>query len=381
MKYNESNKPIVCMQTQSTCYKGTTVGKPVGVLWHDTGAGNPWIKRYVQPSDNDPNKATLLQLLGKNQYGNDWNHITHQAGLNAWIGKLADGTVSTVQSMPWTYRPWGCGSGSKGSCNGNPNVYNSPFWLQFELCDDSYKDKSYFESCYKEACEFTAYICKLYNIDPKGTYTYNGVVVPTIICHQDSYRYGLGGNHGDVYLWFNKYGKTMSDVRNDVYALLHGGTVQSATNPPAQNNTSGSEIKAGSLVKVAADATYYNGKSIADWIKATNWYVKSVSGDRAVIDKSEDGKYSICSPVNVKHLSLVDYTPNTQTETGDSTFEPYKVKVTVDELNIRKGPGTNYDVVGTISKGGVYTIVKEQNGWGFLKSGIGWISLRYVTKL
>ena len=45
------------------------------------------------------------------------NHIDREMGVNAWIGKLADGTVTTVQALPWNYRPWGCASGSKGSCN------------------------------------------------------------------------------------------------------------------------------------------------------------------------------------------------------------------------------------------------------------------------
>lgn len=78
MKYGEANKPLVGMQTQSTCYKGTTTMEVKGVLWHSTGANNPTIKRYVQPSDNDPDKAALLNLIGKNTYGNDWNHIEHQ---------------------------------------------------------------------------------------------------------------------------------------------------------------------------------------------------------------------------------------------------------------------------------------------------------------
>lgn len=206
--------------------------------------------------------------------------------------------------------------------------------------------------------------------------------VPTIICHQDSYRYGLGGNHGDVYLWFNKFGKTMDDVRNDVYALIHGGST-SDTPPTGSTETqaSSNEIKVGSLVKLSADAIYYSGKTIPDWIKAVNWYVKSISGDRVVIDKSEDGKYSICSPVNVKYLSLVNSVSDALSGGDSCAFDPYKVKVTADVLNIRKGAGTSYDVVGTISKGGVYTIVKEDNGWGYLKSGAGWISLKYVTKL
>jgi hypothetical protein len=59
----------------------------------------------------------MIKLLGTNLSGNDWNHIERQAGLNAWIGKTKDNKVITVQTMPWDYRPWGCGSGSKGSCN------------------------------------------------------------------------------------------------------------------------------------------------------------------------------------------------------------------------------------------------------------------------
>lgn len=395
MKYNENNKPMVCMLTQSTCYKGTSIGRPVGVLWHDTAGGNPYLKRYVQPSDNDPNKAKLLQLLGKNQYNNDFNHIYRQAGLNAWIGKLADGTITTVQTMPWNYRPWGCGGGSKGSCNGSASVSNSPFWIQFEICDDGYKDENYFKKVYKEACEFTAYICKMFNIDPKGYYTYNGVKVPTILCHKDSHDLGLGSNHGDVYLWFKAFKnckKTMNDVRNDVSALMEDGATASdpaPSNPaPAPSNPSPatSEIKVGSLVKIASNATYYSGKTIPDWVKAKNWYVKSMSGDRVVIDKSEDGKTSIMSPVNKKYLSAVGAT----TAPSPNTFEPYRIRVTANVLNIRKGAGTNYSVVGSIKKGGVYTMVDEAAGagatkWGLLKaysSGRnGWISLDYVEKV
>ena len=37
MKYTQNNKPLVCMMTQSTCYKGTRTMKVLGVLWHSTG--------------------------------------------------------------------------------------------------------------------------------------------------------------------------------------------------------------------------------------------------------------------------------------------------------------------------------------------------------
>lgn len=63
-----------------------------------------------------------------------------------------------------------------------------------------------------------------------------------------------------------------------------------------------------------------------------------------------------------------------------------KVRVSINNLNIRKGPGTNFDKVKFIEPG-VYTLVEIQNGpgsntgWGKLKSGIGWISLDYVIKM
>lgn len=47
MKYTKENPPLVCMMTNSTCYLGTRTMTPKGVLWHSTGANNPYLKRYV----------------------------------------------------------------------------------------------------------------------------------------------------------------------------------------------------------------------------------------------------------------------------------------------------------------------------------------------
>lgn len=64
---------------------------------------------------------------------------------------------------------------------------------------------------------------------------------------------------------------------------------------------------------------------------------------------------------------------------------PYLVRVSITDLNIRKGPGTNYGIAAVIARG-VYTIVAEADGkgaskWGKLKSGAGWISLDYVKRV
>jgi hypothetical protein len=199
--------------------------------------------------------------------------------------------------MPWNYRPWGCGSGKNGSCNNG--------WLQFEICEDNMLNKSYFEEVYREACEISAYLCSLYGLNPHGSVNYDKIKVPVILCHADSYKLGLGNNHGDVYNWFKRYGKDMNDVRNDIAALMKANT-----------NTNMEPVKP-------------------------------------------------AAPV---------------------VFTPYLARVITDVLNIRKGAGTNYDVVGTVKRKGVYTIVEEASGkgatkWGKLKSGAGWISLDYTEKV
>lgn len=73
--------------------------------------------------------------------------------------------------------------------------------------------------------------------------------------------------------------------------------------------------------------------------------------------------------------------PNANMVEQPTVFKPYLVQVSIGNLNIRKGPGTSYVTIGKYTGKGVFTIVEEQNGWGKLKSGAGWISLAYTTKL
>lgn len=309
MKYSESNKPLYCPQTQSTWYRGTRTQTPVGVLWHSTGANNPTLKRYVQPSDNASDKQYWLNLLGKNQYGNDWNHIEHKAGVNFWIGKLADGTVTSIQTAPLNYRAWGCGSGSKGSCNNG--------WLQFEICEDALNDATYFNKVYQEALEITAYVCKIYNIDPYGTSKCGSTYVPNITCHIESHNYGCGSNHGDVLHWFPKFGKNMQTIRDDVAKLLK----ESGSNIDVSDT-----IKVGDLVSIKSGAVWYTGGTVPSWVRNINWYVKELSGNRAVIDKSEDGKNSINSPIDTKYLTKVGSTTEDK-PVEDTKGKEYKLVV------------------------------------------------------
>lgn len=59
----------------------------------------------------------------------------------------------------------------------------------------------------------------------------------------------------------------------------------------------------------------------------------------------------------------------------------YQVKITASVLNVREKPNTSSKIVATVKKDQVYIITDVQNGWGLLKSGAGWISLKYTKKL
>ena len=65
----------------------------------------------------------------------------------------------------------------------------------------------------------------------------------------------------------------------------------------------------------------------------------------------------------------------------------FRVRVRIDDLNIRTGPGTSYQTTKRVTGKGVFTIVDVQpglgsvRGWGRLKSGAGWISLDFAERL
>ena len=59
----------------------------------------------------------------------------------------------------------------------------------------------------------------------------------------------------------------------------------------------------------------------------------------------------------------------------------YKVKINAKSLNVRDSWNDSSKINTKVKKGEVYTIVREYNGWGKLKSGAGWIYLGWTTKV
>ena len=104
--------------------------------------------------------------------------------------------------------------------------------------------------------------------------------------------------------------------------------------------------------------------------------------------KSQKGAYKVlanakkCADANPGY-SVFSADGNVVYTSGGTadTSGPFLVKVTVTDLNIRCGPGTNYAATGDYTGAGIFTITEEHDGWGKLKSGAGWICLDYAQRL
>lgn len=137
-------------------------------------------------------------------------------------------------------------------------------------------------------------------------------------------------------------------------------------------------LAVGDVVMLTTDAKYTSGKTPAAFVFTKKLYVRAISGDNITISTLKSG--AITGIVHRKYLVKdgVAVTPAPEPEVESKV--PYLVQVKVTDLYIRKGPSTSYGTKGVIAPG-VYTIVEEKDGFGKLKSGAGWISLSYVTKL
>ena len=58
----------------------------------------------------------------------------------------------------------------------------------------------------------------------------------------------------------------------------------------------------------------------------------------------------------------------------------YMVKITGNKVRVRDKPNLNSKINGYVNKPEIYTIIEEENGFGKLLSGAGWISLEYTEK-
>lgn len=93
------------------------------------------------------------------------------------------------------------------------------------------------------------------------------------------------------------------------------------------SSSTGGKAKKNDRVKIKSGSRWYNGAHIPDWVMSRQWIVLSVSGSRAVLNKSTDGKYAIMSPINVNNLTVVGTTSSGGgASVSANTVKDYTVK-------------------------------------------------------
>lgn len=217
--------------------------------------------------------------------------------------------------------------------------------------------------------------------------TLGNVFAPTSRQASSNYGVGVDGRIG-MYCEEKDRSWCSSNSANDNRAITI--EVASDTTEPYAVNAKAYAA----LLDLVTDICKRNGITKLVWSTSKNDRVNHLNGcnmtvHRDYANKSCPGTYlynkhpEIAAEVN-KRLGVTQ-TPVVATPVKE--FQPYQVRVTISDLNIRKGPGTNYTRTGKFTGKGVFTIVAESSGtgskkgWGKLKSGAGWISLDYANKL
>jgi len=197
--------------TNNDCFKAGKTIVPQGIMVHSTGANNPWLRRYVGPDDG---------LLGRNPHNNHWNQPRpdgRQVCVHAFIGKLADGSIATYQTLPWNHRGWHSGKGTRGTANDTH--------ISFEVCEDGLTNAVYLNGVYAEAIKLCVFLCRMYNLNPMA----DGV----LIGHFEGNQRGIASNHGDPEHWWRRHTKGMNTLRNDVSVKLRSPVTPPPPSPPA----------------------------------------------------------------------------------------------------------------------------------------------------
>lgn len=198
-----------------------------------------------------------------------------------------------------------------------------------------------------------------------------------------SSNYGIGSD-GRIGLYVEEKDRSWcsSNKANDMRAV----TIEVANDGGAATGWHVSDAAMTSLIALVTDICRRNGikqllwkgdKSLIGQVDKQNMTVHRWFKNKACPGDYLYGKHAyIAAEVN-KRLGVTEAQPAEQPASSSN----YKVRITANTLNVRAGAGTSYKVTTTVKKGGIYTITAEQNGWGKLKSGAGWISLKYTERV
>jgi len=189
--------------------------------------------------------------------------------------------------------------------------------------------------------------------------------------------------------WYQiKSGQTTGWVRDTYIKLI--STTNTTTNPkpslPVTTNqtgqitTSSLNVRTGPSTSYKSIASLKSGSQVKILEKKNDWYKISYGK----ISGWVSGKYVKIIVIPTKPTPPSN-TGNTGSNNGGTTVTPNPTpkfgEVTGSALNMRKGPGTTYDVISSLNVGTRVTIKSGQNGWYQVTSGslVGWVSAKYIN--
>ena len=325
-------KLVESILTKNPCY---TSGRKItvkGLMLHSVGCPQPSASVFIK----------------------NWNSASYD---RACVHGFIDGNDGTVyQTLPWDHRGWHAGGAANNTHIGvemcEPACIKYTGGATF-TCSDKETAKASVTKTYNAAVELFAMLCEKFHLDPLG----DGV----IISHAEGAKRGVASNHGDPdHLWRQlNTGYTMDGFRKDVKAKM--GKVDT----PVKEDT-----------KPTEKAILYRVRKTWADSKNQKGAFKVLANAKACADKNAgyyvfDEKGAVVYP----------------TKAEDTKKESFLFRVSISDLNIRRGPGTNYFATGKFTGKGTFTIVEVKEGkgstkgWGRLKSGAGWISLDHGERV
>ncbi|MGC4376784.1 SH3 domain-containing protein [Fictibacillus sp. Mic-4] len=156
-----------------------------------------------------------------------------------------------------------------------------------------------------------------------------------------------------------KYIKKSSSSSSQLASKLKKGTVTaSSLNVRTSYRTTASKI--GALKK---------GEKVTILAEKSGWGQISYKGKKGWI--------------SLKYIQLESSKPIKESNPNTSSAaKPKPAMVTASSLNFRSGPGTAYKLIGTLKKGTVINVLKQQGSWSNVKTSsaqLGWVSTKYLT--
>ena len=187
------------------------------------------------------------------------------------------------------------------------------------------------------------------------------------------------------------------------YKVITADSVNFRSGPSTSYSTIGSFNKgdkveylgdSGSWVKVKYDSKtgYVYGSYVGDYVStvkyvtASSLNVRSGAGTNYSVlgSLSKGSKVEVISESNgwskIKYNGSVGYVSSKYLTTS-STANTITKYVTASSLNVRSGAGTNYSVLGSLSKGSKVEVISESNGWSKINynGSVGYVSSQYLS--